>query len=114
MVAGPRNHLYRTGHPLIEARPFLFTFVHTDLDHVGDFAYDLDLKAGFCRSNDYTFEEAAQDLDRFIPNLRIIQGVLEPLDFPSVDLRQIWVKSDGWRRRRSYLIPGHLGNVGLN
>ncbi len=70
MVAGSRNHLYRTGRPLIEGRPFLFAF-HAHPDHVGDLADDLDLKSSLRGRYDDPFEEAAQDPDRFIPNLRI-------------------------------------------
>ena len=70
MVAGPRNQFYRTGRPLVEGRPILFV-VHAHLDHVGNITDDLDLKSGFLGRNDNGFEKAAQDLDRFIPNLRI-------------------------------------------
>ena len=69
LAAGPRNHLYRTGRPLIEGRPFLFALLHAHLDHMGDFTDDLDFETAVCGSNNYALEEAAQDLDRFISNM---------------------------------------------
>jgi len=71
---------------------------------VSDFADNLDLKASLCGSDDDTFEEATENLNCLIPNLRIAQGMLEPLDLSAVNLRQVWMQADGRRRCRSDLL----------
>jgi hypothetical protein len=43
MVASPRNHLYRTGHLIIEDGPFVFGSIKAKLDHLRDFTDDLHL-----------------------------------------------------------------------
>ena len=62
LVASPRNHLYRTSHPLVKYASLLFAFVHAHFDHVGDFAHNLHLKTGLCGSDDHAFEEATRNL----------------------------------------------------
>jgi hypothetical protein len=59
LVAGPRNHLYRTGHPLIEDWPFLFALSQADLDHLGNFANDLHVEAVLHGGDDDTLKETA-------------------------------------------------------
>ena len=51
LVASPRNHLYRTGHPLIEDGPILFAFSQADLDHLGNLADDLHFETAVCTEN---------------------------------------------------------------
>ena len=50
LVAGPRNHLYRTGHRLIQGGPFCFVS-SAELDHFRDLADDLHLQSIFRRAN---------------------------------------------------------------
>ena len=50
LVAGPRNHLYRTGHRLIEGGPFCFVS-NAELDHFRDLADDLDFQSILGRAN---------------------------------------------------------------
>jgi hypothetical protein len=57
LVAGPRNHLYRTGHPLIEDWPFLFAFSQADLDHLRNLADDFHVEAAL------SFGDFGQHLD---------------------------------------------------
>jgi hypothetical protein len=42
--SSPRNHLYRTGRPLAEDRPFFAAILHADLDHLGNFTNNLHLE----------------------------------------------------------------------
>ena len=59
LVASPRNHLYRTGHPLIEDWPFLFAFFQADLNHLRNLANDLHVEAAINGSDDDTLKETA-------------------------------------------------------
>ena len=43
LVAAPRNHLYRTGHLIIEDGPFVFGSIKAKLDQLRDFTDDLHL-----------------------------------------------------------------------
>ena len=72
LVAGPRNHLYRTGHRLIQGGPFCFVS-SAELDHFRDLADDLHLQSIFGRSDGNTLDQAAEDLERLIPDLWFIK-----------------------------------------
>ena len=50
LVACPRNHLYRTGHRLIQDGPFCFGS-NAELDHFRDLADDLHLQSIFGRAD---------------------------------------------------------------
>jgi hypothetical protein len=67
MVAGPRNHLYRTPIRIRNSRPFGAGFfaLRAEIDHGGDLADELDLEALVGRMQHDTLDEPAQDLQRF-------------------------------------------------
>ena len=67
-----------------------FAFVSSaEFDHFRDLADDLHLQSIFGRADRNAFDQAAEDLERLIPNLWLIQSVLQPLNLASVDLGQI-------------------------
>ena len=85
--SSPRNHLYRTGHPLIEDGPILFAFSQADLDHLGNLADDLHFETALDGRDDDAFEEATQDLNGLIPDFRVFECLLQLLNFSSIDMR---------------------------
>ena len=93
LVACPRNHLYRTGHRVIERGSFCFVF-NAEFDHFRDLAYDLHLQSIFRRANRNSLDQATEDLESLIPDLWLIKSVLQPLNPASVDLGQIRMKAD--------------------
>ena len=61
LAACPRNHLYRTGHRVIERGSFCFVF-NAEFDHFRDLAYDLHLQSIFRRANRNSLDQATEDL----------------------------------------------------
>ena len=86
-VSCPRNHLYRTAHPLgprrfcIEILPF-----QRNLHHLREFAHDLDLdRAAFGRRHRHPLDQSADYLQRLIPAVLVIERLGEGGDAMPVD-----------------------------
>ena len=100
-VAGPRNHLDRTGRLGIERGLFGVT---AQLDHPHDLAHHLHLLALGGRVQDHALDQAAQEAKRLVPQRRVGQRLVQPLDLAAVDLRQVRVQPDRRRRRGRQLL----------
>jgi hypothetical protein len=77
VASGPRNHLYRTGHRVIESGSFCFVF-NAEFDHSRDLAYNLHLQSNFRRANRNALDQATEDLESLItvPIVRASVGLL--------------------------------------
>src|SRR5262249_6530623 len=71
---------------------------NAELDHFGDLADDLDFQSCLGSADSYALDQAAEDLEGFIPNVWLVEGVLEMFNLPPIDLRQVGVKT--YRRCR--------------
>ena len=73
MVAGPRNHLYRTTIHIRNSRPFGagFFVLGAEVDHGRDLADERDLEALVGRMGHDTLDEPARDLQRLGLRLRV-------------------------------------------
>jgi len=92
MVASPRNHLYRMDYLFIQGGPFCLIF-NAELNHFGDLADDLDFQPCLGPADRYALDQAAEDLKGLIPNVWLIEGVLETLNLLAIDLRQVGAKT---------------------
>ena len=75
VVAGPRNHLYRTGHPLIQGGPWCLSFT-AELDHFCNLANDFYLQTVLGWANGDALGQAAEDLESLVPDLWLVESVL--------------------------------------
>jgi hypothetical protein len=80
LVSSPRNLFYRTGGSLVEVGLFRTGF-NTKLHHLRDFADDFDFEPVFGGSYRNVLDHSSEDLHGLIPYLRILESMLELLNF---------------------------------
>ena len=104
MVAGPRNHLYRTPIRIRNSRPFGagFFVLRAEVDHGGDLADDLDLQPLVDGPQHDLLDETTQDLERFAMRPRLGQRLLQVRDLLAIDFGQVGMEARCWRRSTAH------------